>query len=68
MPSDSWPSLNFAHIKPSSALPAIDDALACEQFDAFKCDPDSIFDAIDGLTETLNKPRTTTTVRYNDIE
>ena len=43
-----------------------DDALACEQFNDIKCDPDSMFDDIDALAEE-DPPRTTTTVAYNDI-
>lgn len=44
-----------------------DDAFACEQFNEFKCDPESIFDVIDALAEE-DPPRTTTTVAYNDIK
>ena len=46
---------------------SIDDPLACEKFKALKCDPDSIFDEIGGLTELFDKPRTTTSVPYKDI-
>ena len=44
-----------------------DDAFACEQFDAFKCDPESIYDIIDSMAEEADVPRTTTSVSYNDI-
>ena len=41
-----------------------DDALACERFIAIKCDPDSIFDDIDDLTEGAFVLPTTTSVTY----
>jgi len=46
----------------------LDDALVCEQFDALKCDPDSIFDDIDHLTSTARfSPSSTTPVKYEPV-
>lgn len=46
----------------------LDDVFICEEFKAFKCDPDSIFDILDAVSgRGGSKPRTTTSVKYTDV-